>query len=211
MRFASAILLTSLSLSALACRDGGDSKTPLSAVVPNGSASTPAFARVPHAATAKPETAPAALPAAAKVPDATREANDGEAKDPTETADGTAVEAEKPEPLPNVDVRNVGMHIGGEANTADQKRPIRAAVAKHYDAMKRCYAMAEDPPKGATFGVDMRIKGEGGQPKISNPRSGLRGGDVKACLVKVFENIDFPRQPKGVARMVSFSIAFRRK
>lgn len=195
-------------LSAGACRDGGDSKTPLSAVVPNGSASVPAFARTSAPApeeTAAEDSAPA--PAA--------DQTDQEAAEPE--GDGAAgeedaAEPEKAEaPLPDVEVKNVGMHIGGEANTAEQKRPIRAAVAAHYDEMKRCYAKAEDPPKGATFGVDMRIKGEGGTAKISNPRSGLKGGGVKECLVSVFEAIEFPKQPKNAPRMVSFSIEFRKK
>ncbi len=196
-----------LSMLTGACRDG-DTKTPLSASVPNGSASTPAFARTnAPAATAAPEAPaePTTQPASSEPP-----AADGSA-----TAKGEVPPAEdKPEPeapLPDVDVKNVGMHIGGEANTSAQKRPIRAEVAKHYDAMKRCYAKATDPPKGATFGVDMRIKGDGGKPKITNPRSGLKGEGVKECLVSVFEAIEFPRQPKGVARMVSFSIEFRKK
>jgi hypothetical protein len=192
------ILYLGLSLAMLGCRDGGDSKTPLSAVVPNGSASSPAFARTPPAETAEPVAEPANANAPEEQPQADAEA-------PSDDA-----EPEKDAPLPDVTVKNVGMHIGGEANTADQKRPLRNAVAKHYDAMKRCYAKAEKTTKAVTFGVDMRIKGEGGNPKVSNPRSGLRGEGVKACLVTVFENIDFPRQPKGVARMVSFSVEFRK-
>ena len=199
MRAASMCLIASLSL--LACRDGVDSKTPLSAVVPNGSASTPQFARTASQPT---EEEAATQPAAATPEDAEpEEASDKDAEEPK-------AEPEKEAPLPDVIVKNVGMHIGGEENTAAQKRPIRATVAKHYDAMKRCYAKAEDPPKTATFGVDMRIKGEGGAAKITNPRSGLRGGGVKECMVAVFEAIEFPRQPKGVARMVSFSVEFRR-
>ncbi len=183
----------------LGCRDGGDSKTPLSRVVPNGSATAPAFAR-----TAAPQ-APAPVETATPEPEVAKA--DEAAKD-----EPAADEAPKEAPLPEVDVKNVGMHIGGEANTAEQKRPIRAAVAKHYDEMRRCYAKVSEPPKkGATFGVDMRIKGEGGNPKVTNPRSGLRGDGVKECLVSVFESVDFPKQPKGVARMVSFSIEFKKK
>ncbi|MEM6789153.1 MAG: hypothetical protein AAF715_16650 [Myxococcota bacterium] len=123
-----------------------------------------------------------------------------------EEAEGAGDDA----PLPAVDVKNVGMHIGGEENTAAQKRPIRQEVAKQYDAMKRCWARADTPPDKATFGVDMRIEGEGGPARIQNPRSGLRGEGVKQCMVEAFEAVVFPRQPGGVDRMVSFSVEFRR-
>lgn len=202
MRAAFAGFVIALTLSSLGCRDGGDGKTPLSAVVPNGSASTPTFAR-PASAAAETAEDPAA-PAASSEP-----GEEGAAARDEE--DAPPAEPEKEAPLPDVDVKNVGMHIGGEKNTAEQKRPIRAAISEHYDAMKRCYAKAEETPKGATFGVDIRINGAGGKPKITNPRSGLKGGGVKECLVSVFENIEFPKQPKGVARMVSFSIEFRKK
>ncbi|MEM9696469.1 MAG: hypothetical protein AAGA56_28250, partial [Myxococcota bacterium] len=87
----------------------------------------------------------------------------------------------------------------------------RAVVAEHYDAMKRCWAMAEKPSRKATFGVDIRIPGEGGRPKISKPRSGLKGGGARACMVEVFERIEFPRQPRGVDRMVSYSVQFEKQ
>lgn len=212
----SAILLCLPLLCLVGCRDGGDSKTPLSAVVPSDSATTPAFARTAPAAPAPDAPVAAAEPEESDGENVAATDGDGEAgeeageeRDAGEAADSG--EPDKDTPIPDVVVKNVGMHIGGEANTAEQKRPIRAAVALHYDAMKRCYAKADTPPtKAVTFGVDMRIKGEGGTPKITNPRSGLKGGGAKECLVSVFEAIEFPKQPKGQARMVSFSIEFRK-
>lgn len=207
VRAVSILFLLSAVAGTSGCRDGGDSKTPLSAVVPNGSASVPSFARTAPAPEeqATEDGAPAPTSDQESEPDAEGATEDS----PEETAEPE--KAADDAPLPDVEVKNVGMHIGGEANTAEQKRPIRAAVAAHYDEMKRCYAKADAPAKGATFGVDMRIKGEGGPAKISNPRSGLKGGGVKECLVSVFEGIDFPKQPKNLARMVSFSIEFRKK
>jgi hypothetical protein len=118
--------------------------------------------------------------------------------------------AHEPAP-PDVEVKNVGMHIGGEENTAEQKRPIREAVAAHYDAMRRCWAQEADAARAITFGIDIRIDGAGGRPKISNPRSGFKNGEVSSCLQAIFEAIEFPAQPNKQARMVSFSIEFRKK
>lgn len=179
-----------------ACRETSGPDVPATSSAP--SASAPSFEREAPAPAA---SAPAPPPA----PSATATALT-EADDPPEEP------AEEPEaPLPDIEVRNVGMHIGGEENTSAQKRPIRAEVQKHYDAMKRCWAMAEEPPDKATFGVDMRIDGEGGAAKITNPRSGLKGDGVKDCMVAAFEGVVFPRQPGGVARMVSFSVEFQKK
>jgi len=113
--------------------------------------------------------------------------------------------------LPEVEVTNIGMHIGGEANTADEKRPIREAVHKHYDDFRRCYGKLASPPEEATFGVDMLIDGTGGRAKITNPRNTFDDDTITPCFVAVFETVDFPKSKKGVAQMVSFSLRFRRK
>lgn len=184
------------------CGERAGSTTPNSASVPTGSVSAPAFDRA----------APTSDPAAVEPGGDAEPAGSAEPASSAEPA-ASAAPAESAEPvaeLPPVDVKNVGMHIGGEANTAAQKRPIRSAVSKHYDDMRRCYAKASSPPKNVTFGVDMRIDGDGGPPKVSNPRSGIKG-EARDCIVGVFEHVDFPRQPKGVARMVSFSIEFRNR
>lgn len=128
-----------------------------------------------------------------------------------EQADEADVATEAPvEALPEVDVRNVGMHIGGEKNTAAQKRPIRAVVQAHYDAMKQCWGKATEPPHKATFGIDMRIPGEGGKVTVKKPRSGLEG-EARQCLVDLFASIEFPPQPGKRPRMVSFSVEFTKK
>lgn len=202
--------LAGLMLAATGCRETSAAAPP-EPPLPEGAASAPAFTResapepIEAAATEEPQPEGEQL-AEAEIPE------EGGPEAPTDEAEKPE-ETEEPEEtaLPEVDIRNIGMHIGGEENTAEQKRPIRAEVTKHYDAMRRCYAKAVDPAKTATFGVDMRIPGDGGRPTISKPRSGLKGEGVKECLVAAFEAIEFPRQPNGQPRMVSYSIEFRRK
>ncbi len=133
------------------------------------------------------------------------------ASDAAATASASAEAAPDDAPLPNVEIANIGMHIGGEANTAEQKRPIRNAVNKHYDDMRRCYAKSEKPSRETTFGVDMLIPRKGGLAKITNPRSGFKERAVKECLVEVFKQVEFPVAKKRIPLMVSFSVRFRRK
>ena len=202
MRTAAIVACAGLFLFALAgCREGGTAPPPDSATIPPGSASAPAFVRDEPAEAPAPEAATPDKAAAAKPVDATPEAT-------AETPPAETPKAE--EKLPDVEIKNVGMHIGGESNSAASKRPIRNAIATKYDDMRRCYAKADQPAE-TTFGVDMRIDGKGGPPKITNPRNGLRGEGVKACMVAVFESVTFGEQPNKADRMVSYSVRFKKK
>lgn len=121
------------------------------------------------------------------------------------------VPANSSEPLPDVDVRNVGMHVGGGPNDNATKRPIRDAVKPHFDAFRACYAKALSPKKVETFGVDIRIPGNGGLAKLSKPRTAMKGEGVSDCMLKAFENVPFEKPPKGRPMTVSFSLEFKKK
>ncbi len=112
--------------------------------------------------------------------------------------------------LPNVTVKNIGLHIGGGPNTRVAKRPIRDAVKPHYDDLLRCYAKAHHPRDKATYGVDIRIPADGGKARISNPRTSLRGTGLRGCMQAVFKKVFFPEPPRGKTTVVSFSVRFTR-
>jgi hypothetical protein len=112
-----------------------------------------------------------------------------------------------PEAVPAVKVANIGMHIGGGPNDAPTKEPIRKSVEPHFDAFKRCFAQVADLKKGGDFGVDLRIDRAGGKAKVSHPRTALKGKEFEACVVRVFEEIDFLK-PKGGTTTVSYSLRF---
>jgi hypothetical protein len=193
------VLATSLSVFA-GCAEGGGAPPQTSAEAP-ASVSIPSFERVAASEPAKPAAA------SAKEVDEPKENPDGE---PTgEAAEASAKEAAAQVPLPEVDIANIGMHIGGEKNTLEQKRPIREAVQKHYEALRKCYADEQKPDAEITFGVDILIDRKGGPAKISNPRSGFGRKSVTNCMVEAFEKIEFPSSGKPM--MVSFSLRFRKK
>ena len=143
-------------------------------------------------------------------------ANDEPESDEPESDEPESDEAdvEDPEPLsgpiPNVAVRNIGMHIGGGPNDSTTKGPIRAAVRPHYDDFRRCYGKIDKPAREITFGVDIRIHRKGGFAKISNPRSGFKGRRASTCMLEVFEGIEFTRPPSGKPTNVSFSLGFNK-
>lgn len=160
-------------------------------------ASAPAFTR-----SAEPSSS--AEPAASGAP--TETASAAAEPDPEDSATASTVEA-----LPEVEIKTIGMHIGGGPNDRETKAPIRRAVQDKADSFRACFALVEDRTKGGTFGVDIRIPGEGGKAKIRDPRSGLKGDGVEECMVKAFESVEFERPPKGVPMMVSYSMRFTPK
>lgn len=100
------------------------------------------------------------------------------------------------------------MHVGGGPHDDVTKAPIKRSVEPHFDALRRCFAKVDDPKKGGDFGVDVLIEGTGGKAKISHPRTALKGAGFEACVVSVFESIDFLRPKGGKKTMVSYSLRF---
>ncbi len=112
-----------------------------------------------------------------------------------------------PESLPQVKVDNVGLHIGGGPNDDASKRPFLDAIEKHFEEFRACYVKVEQPEKGGTFGVDMRIGREGGRAKVEQPRTGMKGNEFRECVQGVFKNIEFGRPAKGPT-VISYSLRF---
>jgi len=109
--------------------------------------------------------------------------------------------------LPEVTVRNVGLHIGGESNDPASKEPFQRAVAARFEAFLTCYRQVAEPDKGGTFGVDLLIKREGGQAEVRQPRTSMKGDEFRECVVEVFKSVVFDRPAKGPT-VISYSLKF---
>ncbi len=106
-----------------------------------------------------------------------------------------------------VAVSNIGLHIGGGPNDAITKEPVLKSVEPHFEAFRACFAAAEDPKKGGDFGVDLLIEPAGGVAKVTHPRTIIAGEAFRACVVGVFEKVEF-RKPRGGRTMASYSLHF---
>lgn len=192
LSFASAIVAVSCAVS---CTGGSPtSESPASSSPTSGAATVEAAASAPaasvsDASTSEPDASASAVPSAA-------------------SASASAVAEE---PIPDVTVKNIGIHIGGgptdEAGMRRTKGPIRRSVEPHFDAFKRCFAKVEDPSKGGDVSVDIRIEKAGGKAELKKFRSALKGEDFEACLRAAYEAIDFEKPADG-ATMVSYSLRF---
>ena len=118
-------------------------------------------------------------------------------------------------PGPSVDAASL-VAVGGACRdrrvldldyTAYDGARTRRSVEPHFDELRRCFAKADDPHKGGTFGIDLRIERQGGKASVSHPRTVIKGKAFEACVVRVFESIDFLK-PKGGKTVVSYSLRF---
>lgn len=127
--------------------------------------------------------------------------------EPAPPADPSPPPPPKAESLPEVKVKNIGLHVGGGTNSDTEKAPFRAAVEKQFDAFRACYKHINDPQKGGIFGVDLRIPKGGGAPTVSQPRTGLGPKAFRDCMVTAFQAVEFEAPAKG-ATVISYSLKF---
>lgn len=123
---------------------------------------------------------------------------------PAAAASGAAAAA--PPALPEVKVENIGLHIGGGPNDDASKLPFKRSLEAHFDDFRKCYALAEDPAKGGTFGVDLHVGRDGGKPEVKQPRTGMKGKAFHDCMVEAFGQVEFDKPHKPV--VFSYSLRF---
>ena len=90
------------------------------------------------------------------------------------------------------------MHIGGGPNDDVTKGPIKRSVAPHFDALKACFAKAEDQAKGGDVSLDLKIK---------KWKSAIAGEGFEQCVREVILGVDFEK-PKTGTTVVSYSLRF---
>lgn len=110
------------------------------------------------------------------------------------------------EPLPDVEVKNIGMHIGGGPNDTVTKGPIKRSVEPHFNAFKICFAKADEQKQG-DVSVDLKIEAAGGKAALTKYKSAIKGATFESCVKETFALIEFEK-PKGGATVVSYSLRF---
>jgi hypothetical protein len=108
--------------------------------------------------------------------------------------------------LPEVYVRNIGLHVGGGRNDAASKEPFLRALERQFPEFLRCYQLVEQPGQQGTFGVDLHVGRSGAVDRVEQPRPGLSGEDFRACMVRVFETVQFGSLAAPV--VLSYSVRF---
>jgi hypothetical protein len=117
-----------------------------------------------------------------------------------------------PEPsraLPKLTMRHLGMHIGGESNTDEAKRPWLAAIQRSEEAIFACYRFVQKPLDGGTVGIDLYVGKAGGHPEVRKTRQRIGGDEFDTCIREAFSRIRFapPERPT----VLSYSLRFEMK
>jgi hypothetical protein len=98
------------------------------------------------------------------------------------------------------------MHIGGEPNDAESKKPWLDAIERGDEDLMRCYRLVNEPMKGGSVGVDLYVTTEGGSPQVRATRQKIGGDDFEVCMRKAFESLRFQAPPRPT--VLSYSILF---
>jgi hypothetical protein len=112
--------------------------------------------------------------------------------------------------VPDVEVKNIGMHIGGGPNDNETKAPIKKSVEPHMEAFARCFAKADVQDKAGDVSVDLKIEAAGGKAELKKYKSGIDGAAFESCVRDTFAGIEFLK-PKTGATVVSYSLRFTPK
>src|SRR5262245_52996558 len=155
------------------------------------------------------EGEPGATPGAAPAGSTAATAPSGTAPGGSVPAPSAGAPNERPgPPLPELRVKSFGLHVGGAAKDEEQRREVQRTLERGFPRYLDCYRLVEEPGSEGTFGADLRVAGEGGRPKVEQPRTKLRGEAFRACMVKAFESARFDAPSSGRAVVVSYSVKF---
>jgi hypothetical protein len=118
-----------------------------------------------------------------------------------------SVSAPSDAPPVKVEVKQMGLHIGGGPNTEEEVARYAVPIAKRFPEFRDCYALSHGTRKAASFGVDLLVTSRGGRAKIKDFRTVLTGKDFLGCMLDVFGTVEFV----GPARdtVVSYSLLFK--
>jgi hypothetical protein len=114
-----------------------------------------------------------------------------------------------PQSLPELKVQLSGLHIGGGPNDAVTKRPFIEVLESGFEPMRACYSHVEEPGKGGTFGVDLRVERNGGHPTVQSVRTAIKGDKFRTCVEQAFLALNFarPKKPTVLSASVRFTLA----
>lgn len=122
--------------------------------------------------------------------------------------EGGVPEDAAPQDVPSdVIVKNIGLHVGGGPNSAENKARYGDPIAERFEEFRRCHLMASDRSRNASFGVDLLVGAKGGRAKINDYRTSLKGKDFHLCVLGIFGDVKFPAPPRPT--VISYSLLFK--
>lgn len=116
----------------------------------------------------------------------------------------------EPQPLQSaVELLTVGLHVAGPASAEENRKRLVRTFERHFSAFQRCHPLAGAHTQNASFGVDLLVPAQGGQPVVRQTRTRLGGSEFRACMHRAFEAIRFEAPPTARPEIVSYSVLFK--
>jgi hypothetical protein len=115
----------------------------------------------------------------------------------------------EPEPqksLPKLSFSHLGMHIGGESNSPESKRPWLEGIDAGEERLLLCYRLVNEPESGGSYGVDLYVGKNGGAPEVRGSRQKIGGEEFDACMKQAFEHLNFKKPERPT--VLSYSLLF---
>ncbi len=109
--------------------------------------------------------------------------------------------------LPKLELKNVGLHVGGGPNDAATHHAFAAPIGLVFGEFQRCYRSVELPRPLAIYGVDLVVEPGSGRAKVRTVRTKLGGKAFLECLQSVLEAVHF-QNPLKKPTSVSYSLRF---
>ncbi len=109
--------------------------------------------------------------------------------------------------LPKLELKNVGLHVGGGPNDAATHRAFAAPIGLAFGEFQKCYRLVERPKPLAIYGVDLVVEPGTGHAKVRAVRTKLEGKAFLECLRNVLEAVHF-QNPLKKPTSVSYSVRF---
>ncbi len=131
---------------------------------------------------------------------------------PTEDSVSSLVDGREPSghgSLPELTFRHLGMHIGGESNSSEAKRPWLADIEAGSQALLGCYVHVNSPLKGGSYGVDIYVGRKGGAPEVRGSRQKIGEAEFDGCMRTAFSSLNFHRPERPT--VFSYSLKFMMK
>ena len=126
---------------------------------------------------------------------------------PPATTDTEPVAEPEPEETSSLEVKTIGLHVGGGPNDSETRGRYVAIIESKLAEFKKCHLLTPDTNKKASFGVDLLLPTKGGRPKVKDYRTSLKGRDFQACVLGTFGQIRFPEVPRPT--VISYSLLFK--
>lgn len=150
-----------------------------------------------------------ATPPSPAMPATVASPNEPDAKAPPTpmTAEPTTGDAAASPVASKVNLKTIGLHVGGGPNDDATRKPLLALLELSFPDLRRCAEQLSPLPTQLTsFGIDLYVGAQGGHAEARQIRTRLGPEAFRVCVKTALTALKFPAPEKP--RVISYSVGF---